>query len=129
MAYAVSRQDRITTAGGLDILAGIWLVLSPFALRFYANATGAATTSNVVFGILIASLATARVVSSNPWSVWLSRVNALLGFWILISPWCLGFSGHHSATTNNVIMGLVVLLLASWSAFATTDTTDEPVTP
>lgn len=40
-----------------------------------------------------------------------SLINALLGIWVIISPWVLGFSRLHSATWNNVATGGAVLLL------------------
>ena len=119
MAYPLRHQEQITTASGMDVLAAMWLFLSPFALRFYATATGAATANNVVLGIVIGILAAIRLISGNPSTVWLSWVNVVLGIWVLISPWCLRFSHSHAATTNNVIMGIAVILLASWSALVT----------
>lgn len=40
-----------------------------------------------------------------------SLINALLGIWVIISPFVLGFSRLHSATWNNVATGGALLLL------------------
>jgi hypothetical protein len=53
----------------------------------------------------------------------LSWINVLLGIWVLISPWVLGFAGHATPMTNNVITGIVIIILAAWSALATSSTT------
>src|SRR5262245_47134573 len=54
---------------------------------------------------------------SNRWQDW---VNLLLGAWLFISPWVLGFAktgaegggGHSSASTNAWIFGVIVIILS-----------------
>ena len=43
---------------------------------------------------------------------WQDWANLVLGLWLVLSPWILGFSGTSSATWNAVILGLLVGLLA-----------------
>ena len=43
---------------------------------------------------------------------WQDWANLVLGLWLVLSPWILGFSGTSSATWNAVILGLLVCLLA-----------------
>ena len=43
---------------------------------------------------------------------WQDWANLVLGLWLVLSPWILGFSGTSSATWNGVIVGLLVGLLA-----------------
>ncbi|BCP65887.1 SPW repeat protein [Thermus thermophilus] len=43
---------------------------------------------------------------------WQDWANLVLGLWLVLSPWILGFSGTSSATWNAVIVGLLVGLLA-----------------
>lgn len=115
MATITHRREQIMTASGLDALAGIWLLLSPFILRFLP---GAAVTNNVLVGIVIAILAIIRFSGAYE-QAWISWINAILGVWVLISPWVLQFADHRVPTTNNVITGIVVIILATWSALAT----------
>jgi hypothetical protein len=117
MAYAIRHHEGQTvTASGLDVLAGIWLLISPFVLAF--QHINAAATNNVIFGIVIGLLALYRFMNpaTNAGVSWL---NVILGIWVLISPFVIGFSTYHVPTTNNVIMGIVVIILAGWSALAT----------
>ncbi len=118
MAYAI-RKGQIMTASGLDVLAAIWILISPFVLRLDATAT----TNNVILGIAIGILALIRFFGAYEAS-WLSWICAVLGLWVLLSPWILRFSRDSRATTNNVIFGIVVIVLACWSALAT----ETPVT-
>jgi len=117
MAYAVQHPHRgqVATASGLDVLAGIWLLISPFVLHFGVRA---AMTNNIILGIVIGVLALIRFFDTEQLAV-LSWLNALLGLWVLISPWVLGFAGVRVPMTNNVVMGIIVIILAGWSALAT----------
>ena len=126
MAYESRNDAAAATASGLDVLAGIWLLISPFVLAF--RASGVATGNNIVLGIIIALLALYRFFNPTR-GVGASWLNVLLGIWVLISPWVLGFGVLPTPTTNNVVMGIIVIILAIWSALATGnvhDTTNMP---
>jgi hypothetical protein len=114
MQHAIYRR-QVQTASGLDVLAGVWLLISPFVLAFYSQA---ATTNNVILGIVIAAIAAIRFFGAFD-AAWLSWINAVLGLWVLLSPWILGFSQFNVPTGNNIILGVIVIVLASWSALAT----------
>jgi hypothetical protein len=116
MAYAMKHPGAAAAPSGLDVLAGIWLLISPFVLAFHAGT--AAVANNVVLGIVIGVLALIRFFGPSR-NVGLSWVNFVLGIWVLISPWVLGFSSYTTALTNNVCMGIVVIILSLWSAAAT----------
>lgn len=42
----------------------------------------------------------------------------ILGSWVLISPWVLGFSGITFAKWSNVVAGIVLVLLPLWEMFS-----------
>jgi hypothetical protein len=121
MAHLAYHREQVRTASGLDILAGIWLLISPFVLGFE---TSQATTNNVILGIAIGVLAAIRFSGAYSAS-WISWINVVLGIWVLLSPWILGFSWVPESMTNNVIVGILVILLAGWSALAS-DTPERP---
>lgn len=114
MQYAMHRK-QVQTASGLDVLAGIWLLISPFVLTFMSSQ---ATTNNVIVGLAVTVLASIRVLGAFD-AAWLSWLNAALGLWTILSPWVLGFDELQRAMTNNVIIGIIIIALASWSALAT----------
>ncbi|HEY7118274.1 MAG TPA: SPW repeat protein [Tepidisphaeraceae bacterium] len=124
MAYAIKHRGQTETASGLDVLAGVWLLISPFVLAFGSSHT-AATANNVVLGIVIGLLALYRFFSPDK-GVGVSWINVLLGIWVLISPWVVRFSAFQTATVNNVITGIIVILLAGWSALATGSSAQGP---
>ncbi len=50
-----------------------------------------------------------------------SGLNIVLGLWLIISPWVLGYSGLPWPTWNNVVCGILIALLAAarvWSPAA-----------
>lgn len=129
MAYALKHPGQTTTASGLDVLAGIWLLISPFILAF--GGMNGAVTNNVILGIVIGILALYRFFTPNAANVWVSWLNALLGVWVLISPWVVGFNRSQVAMTNNIILGIIVIILSVWSALSSggldTDNRTEPM--
>jgi hypothetical protein len=48
---------------------------------------------------------------------WISKVQIIIGLWILTSPWILGFSSFSLALWSNVIGGAVVAILGLWGMF------------
>jgi hypothetical protein len=103
------------TAGGVDVLAGLWLVLSPFILGFSGTAL---STSNVILGIAVTVIAIIQL-STNMGSNWLGWLNGLFGLWVLVSPFILG-ALMAAAIWNNVIVGLVVVILSIWGTTSAT---------
>jgi hypothetical protein len=44
-------------------------------------------------------------------------VEGLIGLWILLSPWMLGFAGMSIAKWSSVLCGLVIVLMNAWNLF------------
>ena len=91
----------------INLLLAIALLVSPWVVGF---AEGAAMSNAVVGGIIIGAIAIAALVSFAQWEEW---VNLLLGLWLLISPWVLGFTGNAGAMWTHVVIGLAVAALAA----------------
>ncbi|SMD24667.1 SPW repeat protein [Lentzea albidocapillata] len=107
------------TASGLTFLAGLWLVLAPFALGY--DTAPQARWNDVVIGGVIAVLAIVRTFA--PMRVaWFSIVNLALGIWLVIAPLTLGYSRPEAtpeAVINDLVVGAVVVAMASLSAAST----------
>lgn len=110
-------RNQMQTASGLNVIAGIWLFLSAFAI--YAH--GPMVANNIVFGLVVGVLALIRLSGAFDQS-WLSWVNALCGVWVVISPWAIMGTGANGPTQamviNNCITGGFIVLLGCWSAIA-----------
>jgi hypothetical protein len=91
----------------INLLLAIALIVSPWVMGF---AAGTAMSNAVVAGIIIGAIAIAALVSFAQWEEW---ANLLLGVWVLISPWVLGFDGNFNALWTHVAIGLAVAILAA----------------
>src|SRR5579871_5878560 len=117
---SMSNQNVARVASTLNILAGLWLIISPFILAF--SSLPIALWDTLIVGIVVVILAWIR--AANPERmVGLSWINILLGLWLIISPFVLNYSDAVRASWNDVILGIIVLVLGAWSAFASPTTT------
>lgn len=46
-----------------------------------------------------------------------SWAKLVLGLWVFISPWVLGFAGYPFALWSNVVSGTGIVILALWTLF------------
>lgn len=104
--------DMVRWASGLNIIAGLWLIISPFVLGFSSHTT--VMWNAVVVGVIVAVLAAIRA-SGRYDQPWLSWINVLLGIWLFVSPWVLGRASITSVLWNSVVLGVIVFVLAGWS--------------
>ena len=102
-------------ASTINVLAGIWLIISPFVLRFWH--VSAASWDNIIVGVIVLVLAAIRVAQPTR-NLALSWINLILGIWLFISPWVLRFSHERAATSNDVVLGIIVFVCAIWSLAA-----------
>jgi hypothetical protein len=109
------------SASWLNIVLGIWVIISPFALAF--GMFPRAMWNNVATGAAIVILAIIR--TSTPQQPGWSWSNAILGIWLIISPFVLAFA-MPVALWNNVILGIIIAIVALANA-ATTRTTRHAV--
>jgi formate hydrogenlyase subunit 4 len=109
----INAASQTTTTGPswLNILLGIWVIISPFVVQFAQ--LPAAMWNNVIVGIIIAVLAIIR--TSVPRQPGWSWVNVILGIWMIISPFVLG-AMTTAILWNNIILGIVIAIVASGSA-------------
>ena len=87
-------------------LLGLWLCISPWALRIDLDST--ATRTTVISGILIILT---EMWTLSVFRVWEEWINVVLGAWLVICPWVLGISST-AAKANLVVVGLLVMTLA-----------------
>lgn len=91
----------------VNALMGVWLVLSPWALGFQDQAVPMA--NSVVVGLALIAAALGAFFLPRAWEEWSEGV---LGLWMAISPWVLGFSMNQNAMLSAVVSGIAVMVLA-----------------
>ena len=107
---AAEWPEVVVVASGINVLAGIWLLVAPYVLPGLAPAW-----NEIVCGAVIFVLALTRVTVA--WRVpALSYVNAAMGTALMITGfWSNATTG---AVVSDVLVGLAVVLLALLSANA-----------
>jgi hypothetical protein len=111
-----SMPDDATHPGSaLNVIAGIWLIISPWVLGF-SNLQTPPLWDTLLVGIAVLILSAIRLGTVG--TEGLSWISFLVGIWLLISPFVLNFSGTSAAMGNEVILGILVGLFSLWGALA-----------
>ena len=109
----------------LVALAGLWEVIAPFVLGY---TSGTAEYNAIIVGIVLIILGVWSALSNDAGTDrTLNWVNALIGLWLVLSPFILGFSGFVTAMTNAIIVGVIVIILAVWAAVQFRSPTPHPM--
>lgn len=103
-------RSQESSANVINVIAGIWLIISPFVLGF---STGITMINSVVLGILVGVLALITAITDR--AAWLSWINIVLGLWLIVAPFALNSAELLTATWNSVILGAIVIIFAGWS--------------
>jgi len=109
-------QKVAKTSEGLDIVAGVWVFLSPFIFRF--SDIPSALWTNLIAGAIVIILASIRLSDQGSKMTWPSWVNVIVGVWLLISPFMLNLSATPAFMWNNVILGIIIMVLGTSSALS-----------
>jgi len=88
-----------------NLVLAMFLLISPW---LFARANPTAAIDLRVSGAAIAILSLAAMVAFSRWEEW---ANLLLGFWLIVSPWVLGFA-HTRAMHFSIVVGAAVAFLA-----------------
>lgn len=120
-----SRQSPASSISGWNILLGCWVIISPFVLA-YSNLL-APMWNDVATGAAIGLLALMRATAGDR-SGSSSWLNVVLGIWLIISPWVLGFAGLVAPLWNNIGSGVVVAVIA-WASASAPARPAEPAPP
>ena len=106
-----------------NVLLALFLIGTPW-LFAYTNAD--ARIDIWASGAAIAVVSVATFVAFSNWEEW---VNFLLGVWLIVSPWALGFA-HTKAMHYSIGIGAVVAFLAALELWLVYDASKQrPVSP
>lgn len=89
-----------------NLLLALLLFASPW---LFARANGAAAIDFWASSAAIAAISLAGIIAFANWEEW---ANFLLGLWLIVSPWVLGFA-HTSAMHFSIGVGIAVAFLAA----------------
>ena len=98
--------DRRPLAAGAVTL---WIAISPWIWGFADNHSAVANHVALVLGFGPLAL---LIVNLRP----AAFVTLLAGAWLAISPWLLGYATDHSAWLNELVTGLLLIVLCASAA-------------
>ena len=100
----------------LNVVAGVLLVIAPFALGYY-TLSDIAMYEAVVVGLLIAGIALWSALSADA-PAYLDYIVALFGGWSMAAPFMFGYHTTVEVARNtDVVLGLAVAVIALVSHF------------
>ena len=102
LSLRASYQDWVA------LVCAVLLFVAPWILGFSGDV--AATRAAWITGVVVALFAAAALVQFAEWEEW---VNGLLGVWMIVAPWIVGFATVGVAVAAFVVLGIVVLAAAA----------------
>ena len=99
-------QDWVT------LIAGVWFAAAPWLLA-HGEIGDLVLPNALVVGLALALFSAGALVRPKAWE---EVVDFLIALWAIASPWILGYSGERNLMLNAVLVGLVVAVLAAWTA-------------
>jgi hypothetical protein len=109
----------------LNLMLAIWLFMSPWVLQFGHRAVEqpaadiaaiqAASSNAWVLGVIVFLVSAAALIGVELWQEWQEWVNLILGAWIFIAPWVLGFwhSLYHASWLHWIVGALIFAISAA----------------
>ena len=94
----------------VNVVLGVWLVISPWALGFTGQQTAA--TVAWVTGVAVVLFASMGAYMQEAWE---EAINVILGVILMGAPWAFDFADARAVTTNIAGTGALVMLLAVWA--------------
>lgn len=92
-------------------ILGLWLLVSPVVLQF-TSYTEMAALNSYVFGVGVMVLAAFALAQPR---IWEEQVNLIIGVWLFIAPFVLGFRTETAAMANHLLLGLLIVGDAMWA--------------
>ncbi|HLK83827.1 MAG TPA: SPW repeat protein [Xanthobacteraceae bacterium] len=116
MIERVWKKEAVTDV--VNVVLGAFLFLTPW---FYGYVSEPAASWNAwLSGIAVAGLAIAALAAFAVWEEWL---NLVVGVWVAVSPWLVGFFANSTAMHLHLVVGVIVAVVAAarlWFAYHTT---------
>lgn len=94
----------------VTVLLGLWILISPLVLGF-AHGHRDVMWNSWLIGVLVLIVSAGRAVAEVP-MLWQEALDLVLGVWLVLSPWVLGFSAELPARICTVAAGVLLAGIA-----------------
>ncbi len=108
---SLNHNPIVRTASTIVLLVGLWFSISPW---FFRASSAPTAFNNWMVGGMIVTFAFMRL--TQPGSQFASWTNALLGLWVIASPWIQAYAFEPARMANTLVCGIVVTIAALVSA-------------
>ncbi len=106
---------HVRVPSGLIALLSLGLIVSPFLLGFAGSLSA---WDAVVVGVIALALALIRFIDPLGIPPMLSWIVAMLGIWLIMSPFMFGFTNATGLFNDYMIVGTGYVVLGTWAAIA-----------
>ncbi|WP_342358661.1 SPW repeat protein [Terrarubrum flagellatum] len=96
----------------VNLLLAVCLFLSPWVMGFAGDVAPARNAW--IVAVALAVIAIAALAAFAEWEEWL---NVLLGAWLVVSPWLLGFTAAAPILWTHVIFGALIIIASGWAVW------------
>lgn len=96
----------------VNLVLAVCLFISPWVVGF-AGEMMAAWNAWIV-AVLLAIVAVVALSAFAEWEEWLSLV---LGLWLIVAPWVLGFAGSLNALWAHLVLGVLTAAVSAWAVW------------
>jgi SPW repeat len=94
---------------GANLVLGAWFFVSPWVLG-HAGSTAALNAH-----ILGAAVVVVALIAAYMPKAWEEMINTLLGVWLVVSPFVLGFAATRIVALHTVVVGILATAFAVWA--------------
>jgi len=108
----MDHHEQVQAGSGLSVVAGLWLIASPWVLGFAHQRAPMADV--VAVGAIVGVLALIRLLGAER-ADWLSWLNALAAVWLFVSPWILAFATDRAPFWDALVVGVIVFALSVYA--------------
>lgn len=92
----------------VNVVLALWLIVSPWNLKLMD--VSAATTASITCGVILLALAVATLTRAHPIQEW---GKILVGAWLVLSPFVLGYAGVPTLLVNHLLMAVAVIAVSA----------------
>ena len=97
----------------VNVILGVWLFIAPFFS--IVALTSMAAWNGYIFGVIIVALSIVALIQPRAWEEW---INLVVGVWLILSPFIMGYTTETTIMWNHIVVGVLVGVDALWAALS-----------
>jgi hypothetical protein len=105
-------MEMRTAPDWINIVLAVCLFISPWAIGFVTDVMPA--WNAWIVAVVVGIFAIATLSAFAEWEEW---INLVLGLWLIVSPWLLGFAADVNAMWTHVLMGVLIAAVSAWAVW------------